>query len=77
MSEKFEGLSGSVTAFAQIIDWEVAYGDKSITGEYRESYDFWGEYEWDIKIHEQDKLTDEEIDEIYDYIKDNIKSVAK
>lgn len=73
MDNKFDGLSSDLTHSSQAFDWEVYYGDKFITGEYWESYDNRGDYDWEIKINDQDKLTDEEIDEIYDYIKDNIK----
>ena len=73
MDNKFDGLLTEVTSASKVIDWEVYYGDKYVTGEYYEHYDNRGDYDWDIKIYEQDKLTDDEIDEIYDYIKENIK----
>lgn len=76
MDNKFDGLSTDLTSASKTIDWEVYYGDKFVAGEYWEHYDNRGDFDWNIKIYEQDKLTDEEIDEIYDYIKENIKSVA-
>ena len=53
-------------------DWELTINDKEVSGEYSYFYDFWGESDWDITIHYEDKLTDEEIDAIYDYVKNNI-----
>lgn len=72
MDNKFDGLSTDLTSASKTIDWEVYYGDKSVAGEYWEHYDNRGDYDFNIKIYDEDKLTDEEIDEIYDYIKENI-----
>jgi len=73
MSEKFDALSVDLTSASSTYDWEMYCGDKWVAGEYHEHYDNRGDYDWSIKIYDEDKLTDEEIDEIYDYIKENIK----
>ncbi len=73
MSIKFDGLSAELTSASSTYDWELYYNDKFVAGEYYEHYDNRGDYDWDIKIYDEDKLTDEELDEIYDYIKENIK----
>lgn len=72
MDNKFDGLSTDLTSASKTIDWEVYYGNKLVGGEYWEHYDYRGDYDFNIKIYNEDKLTDEEIDEIYDYIKENI-----
>ena len=72
MDNKFDGLSTDLSSASKTIDWEVYYNEKFVTGEYWEHYDNYGDYDWNIKIHNEDELTDEEIDEIYDYIKENI-----
>jgi hypothetical protein len=74
MDNKFDGLSTDLTSASKTIDWEVYYNDKNVAGQYHEHYDYTGDYDWNIKIYNEDKLTDDEIDEIYDYIKQNINT---
>jgi hypothetical protein len=72
MSE-ISGFSTIITSERTVQDWELWINDKEISGKYTTWYDEFGDSDWDIKIHNQSELTDEEMDEITDYIKENIK----
>ena len=74
MEKKFEGFTTNLASMSRVTDWEVYYVDKWITGELWEEYSENGDYDWSLKIDDDDKLTDDELDEIYDYIKENIKN---
>jgi hypothetical protein len=56
--------------------WSVTYAGKEITGiyEYQFGYDDWGYSSKTVKIDEEclRELTEEEIDEIIEYIEDTI-----
>jgi hypothetical protein len=65
-------FSANITSQKTYQDWELTINGKEVSGEYFTYYDFWGDSDWDITIHNEDKLTDEEIDMVHDYVRDNI-----
>lgn len=73
MDIKFDGLYSQIAYSKIIYEWEVYVGDKQAIGTFSEVCDEMGDYDWHITIDNQNQFTDEEIDELTDYIRMNIK----
>jgi hypothetical protein len=70
--ELFEDFSSTVVSSIIKKSWSVIYKGKEITGTYEYENDDWGLQEMNTVIDEGYTLTDEERDEILDYVKDAI-----
>jgi len=65
-------FSKVMTSQRTVQDWELTINGKEVRGEYMVWYDEYGDTDWDVKIENQSQLTDDEIDQINDYIRENI-----
>ena len=71
----FEDFSSVVTATFVKKIWTVTYKDQEITGTYSYESGSWGFCDRKFRINEEHlkNLSDEEIDEIHDYVEDALR----
>jgi hypothetical protein len=68
----FEEFSSVTTTTIIKKNWELTYKGKEVTGTYSYEDDAWGFHERNVEIDDESDLTEEEIDEIIDYVIDVI-----
>lgn len=70
--ELFEDFSSVTTTTVIKKNWKLTYKGQEVTGTYSYEDDSWSLYEKDVEIDDESNLTQDEIDEIIDYVSDVI-----
>ena len=68
----FEDFSENVISSVIKKNWSLTFKGKEISGSYSYEHDSWGYYEKDVEIDNEflDDLSEDEVDEIQEYVRD-------